>query len=79
MFSFSKEVKEVNHKTNGLLNLSIDQLSSSKREAFSILKRDNKGIVACKFTGESLLCSNKNVCFLVISKKKQLYTTVSCK
>ena len=57
--------KDENHKINGLRSLSIDQLSFLKSEAFSILKRESKGIVACKFEGDSLLCSNKNCSLLV--------------
>ena len=68
MFSFSPTAKEVSHKINGLRSLSIDQLSSLKSEAFSILKRESKDVVACKFKGDNLLCSNKNCCFLVIFK-----------
>ena len=57
--------KDESHKINGLRSLSIGQLSSLKSEAFSILKRESKGIVACKFEGDSLLCSNKNCSLLV--------------
>jgi len=66
IFSFSSTVREVSHKINGLRSLSIDQLSSLKSAAFSILKWESKDIVACKFKGDNLLCSNKNCCFLVI-------------
>ncbi len=41
-------MEEVSHKTNGLLSLSIDQLSSLKSDAFSILKRESKRRFACK-------------------------------
>jgi len=58
----------MSHDINGLRSLSIDQLSSLKSEAFSILKRESKDIVACKFKGDNLLCSNKNCCFFVILK-----------
>jgi hypothetical protein len=69
IFDFSSTVKEVSHIMNGLLSLSKDQLSSLKSEAFSILKRESKGVVACRFVGDSLLCSNKNCCFGVILNK----------
>ncbi len=70
IFSFSSAVKEVSHKIKGLRSLSIDQSSFLKSEVFSILKRESKDIVACKFKGDNLLCSNKNCCFLVILKQK---------
>jgi len=57
--------KDESHTINGLRSLSISQLLSLKSEAFSILKRESKGIVACKFEGDSLLCSNKNCSLLV--------------
>ena len=60
--------KEVSHKINGLRSLSKDQLSSLKSEIFSILKRESKDAVACKSRGDSLLCSDKKCCFLVILK-----------
>ena len=68
MSFFSSEVKEVSHKTNGLRSFSIDQLLSLKSDAFSILKRDSRYVVACRFSGDNWLCSNKNCCFLVILK-----------
>lgn len=52
---------------NGLLSLSMDQsLPLLKKDAFSALKQESKGIVACKFGGDSLLCACKNCSFLVI-------------
>lgn len=66
-FLFSSAVKEVSHKIKGLRSLSMDQSSSLKSEVFSILKRESKDVVACKFKGDNLLWSNKNCCFLVIS------------
>jgi len=68
IFSFSSVVKEVSHRIKGLRSLSIDQSLSLNIFAFSILKRDSKSIVACKFEGDNLLCSDKNCCFLVIFK-----------
>jgi len=68
IFYFFSAVKEVSQKINGLRSLSIDQLLSLKRKVFSILKRESKDVVACKFKGDSLLCSDKNCCFLVILK-----------
>jgi len=64
--SFSFGDKEVSQKINGLLSLSIDQLLSLNIFAFSILKRDSKAIVACKFMGDNLLCSDKKFSFFVI-------------
>ena len=64
MFSFSFDVKEVSHKTNGLRSLSMGQLLSLKSNAFSVLKRESKDIVACRFNGDNLLCSSKNCSFL---------------
>ena len=53
---------------NGLRSLSIDQLLSLKIDALSILKRESKDVVACRFEGDNLLCSDKNSCFLDIFK-----------
>ncbi len=67
MLSFRSGVKDKSHKMNGLLCLSIDQSSPLlKTEVFSALKQESKGIVACRFDGDSLLCSSKNCSFLVI-------------
>ena len=63
---FSSVVKEVSHKINGRRSLSIDQLSSLKSVAFSVLKRASKKVVACKVKGDNLLWSNKNCCFFVM-------------
>ena len=38
----------------------MDQFSSLKSDAFSILKRESKEVVALKFSGDNLLCSSKN-------------------
>ena len=79
IFSFSPAVREVSHKINGLLSLSKDQFSSLKSEAFSVLKWESKGIVACRFKGDNLLCSNKNCCFLVIYRAPRRGTKVEKK
>jgi len=42
----------------------MDQVSSLKSVAFSILKRESKGMVALRLTGDNLLCSSKNSSFL---------------
>jgi len=57
--------KEVSHRINGLLSLSMDQSfpSPSKRKAFSTLKRESKEMVARRFMGDNLLCSSKNCSF----------------
>ena len=54
-FSFSCQTKEVSHKMKGLRSLSIDQFSSLNSDAFSILKRESRSGVACRFKGDSLL------------------------
>ena len=64
MLSFFPKSKEVSQKTNGLLSLSMDQVSSLKSEAFSFLKRESKGIVALRLAGDNLLCSFRNCSFL---------------
>jgi hypothetical protein len=66
LFIFYAVFKEVSHKIKGLRSLSIDQLLFLKRAAFSFLKRESKDIVTCRCLGASLLCSDKNFCFLVI-------------
>ncbi len=68
IFSLFSAVKEISHEINGLRSLSKDQSLSLKSEAFSILKRESKDSVACRFKGDNLLCSDKNCCFLVIFK-----------
>jgi len=65
IFSFPPDDKEVSHKINGLRILSIGQSLSLKIDALSILKRESKDIVACRFKGDSLLCSDKNSSFVV--------------
>lgn len=66
LFRSFKE-KDVSHKIKGLRSLSKDQLSSLKSDGLSTLKRESIAIVICKSDEDSLLCSNKNFCFLVIS------------
>jgi len=63
---FLLQDKEVSHRINGLLSLSMDQsfLSPSKRKAFSTLKRESREMVARRFMGDNLLCSSKNCSFL---------------
>jgi len=58
---------------NGLRSLSIDQLLSLKIDAFSVLKRESKDVVACRFMGDNLLCSDKNCCFLDIFERKATF------
>jgi len=64
IFFFSPYLEEVSHKINGLRSLSIDQFLFLKSDAFSIRKRESKGIVALRFAGDNLLCSSKNCSFL---------------
>jgi len=53
---------------NGRRNLSNGQSSpSSKSDGFSSLKRTNNAIVARRFNGDNLLCSDKNISCRVIS------------
>lgn len=44
----------------------MDQSLSLKSSGLSILKRESKEIVACRLSGDSLLCSSKNFSFFVI-------------
>jgi hypothetical protein len=62
-FSFSK-AKAVSHIIKGFRYFSMDQLSSLKSEALSILKRESKEVLALKLKGDDLLYCSKNSSFL---------------
>jgi len=75
IYSNIPSVEDVSHKIKGLRSLSIDHSSSLKRAGFSFLKDVSMANVVCKFDGDSLLCSNKKACFLVITN----YVTIILK
>ena len=75
MSSFSLGVRDVSQKMKGRRSLSMDQLLSLKSVAFSILKRVSMEAVACMSKEASLLCSDKNCCFLVIMRAPKVLTS----
>ncbi|RLC34344.1 MAG: hypothetical protein DRZ76_02860 [Candidatus Nealsonbacteria bacterium] len=63
----SLELKEVSQKMKGRRSLSRGHFLPLKSDGFSVLKRVSKDMVACRFSGDSLLCSARKFLFEVIS------------
>lgn len=72
MFFISFSFNEVSHIINGRRTLSTDQSQFLQRPGFSTSKRESSFIVACKPSGDNLLCSAKKNSLVVMGIKKQL-------